>query len=163
MNNRSIRDAEHRLAHPCLTLLLAAAVIGFGAWARKAPAQEGPALVPAVSGISVQPSEQVFDTMCALDAAGFEAEENTLAEMPTRLALREQLLQLQGPATQAIRKFYREHVLASPTETLTPFMTFAVVSGPPPDFQLPDRDVLPPSVLIIDGFQSLLADFYRRV
>ena len=93
--------------------------------------------MPADSGISVQPNEQIFDTMCALDASGFEAEENTLAEMPARLALRERLLQLQGPATEAIRKFYREHVLASPTETLTPFMTFALVSGPPPDFQLP--------------------------
>jgi tetratricopeptide (TPR) repeat protein len=150
------------LACPCLPFLLGAAIIGFGAGARKSQAQEGSVQVPAVSGITVQLSEQVFDTMCALDASGFEAEENTLAEMPERLALRERLLQLQGPATQAIRKFYREHVLASPTETLTPFMTFAVVSGPPPDFQLPDRDVLPPSVLTIDGFQPLLADFYRE-
>ncbi len=115
------------------------------------------------NGISVQASEQIFDTMCALDAAGFEADESTLGEMPGRLALRQQMLELHGPAAEAIRKFYREHVLASSTETLTPFMTFALVSGPPPDFALPDnRDLLPPSVLTIDGFQSVLADFYRE-
>jgi hypothetical protein len=140
--------------------LLSAAVMVSAARAPRSRAQEVP--VAPDNGISVQPSEQIFDTMCALDAAGFEADESTLSEMPGRLALRQQLLQLQGPATAAIRKFYGDHVLADPTETLTPFMTFALVSGPPPDFALPDRDVLPPSVLTIDGFQPLLIDFYRE-
>jgi len=39
-------------------------------------------------GVSVEASEQVFSTMCALDAAGFNSDESTLAEMPSRLALR---------------------------------------------------------------------------
>ena len=39
------------------------------------------------------------------DAAGFGADESTLAEMPSRLALREDLLKLQGPATEALRKW----------------------------------------------------------
>lgn len=160
MNNRPIRNDAHRLARPCLTFLLAAAVVAFGASARKSQAQQ--AVAASDNGISVQSSQQIFATMCALDAAGFDADESTLGDMPARLALRQQLLQLQGPATDAIRKFYRDHQLASPTETLTPFMTFALVSGPPPVFQLADRDLLPPSVLTIDGFQPLLTDFYRE-
>ena len=144
-------------------------MIAFGACTARAQAQqpeqpEQPHYVPiGDNGISVQASEQIFDTLCALDAAGFEADESTLGEMPGRLTLRQQMLELHGPAAQAVRKFYRDHLLASPTETLTPFMTFALVSGPPPDFALPDnRDVLPPSVLTIDGFSTVLADFYKE-
>lgn len=166
MSNRPIPYSVYRLARPCLVIFLVAGIIAFGATARKSQAQQvqQPQFVEVGdNGISVQPSEQIFDTMCALDAAGFEADESTLGEMPGRLALRQQMLQLRGPATEAIRHFYRDHVLASPTETLTPFMTFALVSGPAPGFDLPDnRDMLPPSVLTIDGFQPLLTDFYRE-
>jgi hypothetical protein len=166
LSERPIQELVDRLARPCLIILFVAGAIAFGASARKSQAQQSqqPQYVPVGdNGISVQPSEQIFDTMSALDAAGFEADESTLGEMPGRLALRQEMLQLRGPATDAIRHFYRDHVLASPTETLTPFMTFALVSGPPPGFDLPEnRDLLPPSVLTIDGFQPLLTDFYRE-
>ncbi len=141
-----------------------AAVIAFGAAAHRSAAQESQ-YAPAANdnGVSVQSSQQIFATMCALDAAGFSAEETTLAEMPARLTLRQELLELHGPATEAVRHFYQDHALASPTETLTPFMTFALVAGPPPDFALPDnRDSLPPSVLTVDGFQPVLAAFYAE-
>ena len=169
MTHRPTPDAAVRFARLRLAFSLAAAIVVIGALAPPAPAQQPgqpqqPQYVPVGdNGISVQASEQIFDVMCALDAAGFEADESTLGEMPGRLALRQHMLELQGPATLAVRKFYREHLLGSPTETLIPFMTFALVSGPPPDFTLPDnRDLLPPSVLTIDGFQSVLADFYRE-
>ena len=101
--------------------------------------------------------------MCALDAAGFGADESTLAEMPSRLALREDLLKLQGPATEALRNFYREHALADPGETLSRYMAFALVAGPPAQFRFQvDRDLLPPDVLSLDGFQPILAAFYQE-
>jgi tetratricopeptide (TPR) repeat protein len=117
----------------------------------------------AVSGVSVEASQQVFSTMCALDAAGFNSDESTLAEMPSRLALRTELLNLQGPATLALRGYYRDHLLADPGETLSRFMTFALVVGPPPRFNfLLDRDVLPPDALAMEGFQEILANFYHE-
>jgi hypothetical protein len=141
--------------------VLLAAVAGIGASARKSQAQQ--AAPSSDTGISVDASPQIFATMCALDAAGFDADESTLSEMPARRALREDLLKMHGPATEAMRQFYRDHALASPTETLTPFMTFALVADLPPSFQLPgNTDSLPPSVLTIDGFQPLLAGFYRE-
>ncbi len=115
------------------------------------------------TGISVAASPQLFATMCALDAAGFEAHESTLAEMPARLALRDSLLKMQGPATDALRQFYRDHQLADPADTLSRYITFALVAGPPPDFQFHvDQSLLPPDVLAIDGFQKVLADFYHE-
>jgi tetratricopeptide (TPR) repeat protein len=156
-----IRKFAHKLATACSVLVLVAAAIGLGGSARKSQAQE--AAPPSDTGISVESSPQIFAVMCALDASGFDSQETTPAEMPAQRALREDLLKLQGPATQAMRQFYRDHALASPTETLTPYMTFALVADPPPSFQLPaNRDLLPPSVLTIDGFQDVISDFYKE-
>jgi Tetratricopeptide repeat len=151
----------HKLAAAYSMLVLATVTIGLGGMARNSQAQEAPP--PSDTGISVDASPQIFAVMCALDAAGFDSQEITPADMPARVALREDLLKLQGPATQALRQFYRDHALASSTETLTPYMTFALVADPPPGFQLPaNRDLLPPSVLTIDGFQEIISNFYQE-
>jgi Tetratricopeptide repeat len=114
-------------------------------------------------GISVEPSEEIFATMCALDAAGFQADESTLAEMPERLKLRGDLLKLHGPATEALRRFYRDHELGSPGETLSRYITFGLVIGAPPRFEYQmDYDLLPPDVISIENFQPILANFYRE-
>jgi tetratricopeptide (TPR) repeat protein len=114
-------------------------------------------------GISVESSVQIFATMCALDAAGFDADESTLAEMPARLALRGDLLKMQGPATEAVRQFYRDHALADPGENLSRYITFGLAIGPPPEFAYQfDHDLLPPDVLSIETFQPILANFYRE-
>jgi tetratricopeptide (TPR) repeat protein len=115
------------------------------------------------TGISVEASPQVFATMCALSAAGFHVDESALGEMPTRRALLEELMKTQGPATEALRQFYREHALASPSETLSRYITFALVVGPPPEFEYQaNRELLPPDVLTIEGFQEILAKFYQE-
>jgi len=115
------------------------------------------------SGISVQYSEQLFATMCALDAAGFQADESTLSEVPARLALRDHLLKMQGPATEALRKFYHDHEMADPSQTLSRYITFGLVAGPPPDFRFQmDQEALPPDVLGIQDFQDILAAFYQE-
>jgi hypothetical protein len=114
-------------------------------------------------GINVEANPQIFATMCALDAAGFDADESTLSEMPARLALRGDLLKIQGPSTDALRQFYRDHALANPGDTLSRYITFALAAGPPPTFEFEtDRELLPPDVLSIDGFQGVLAAFYRE-
>jgi hypothetical protein len=123
--------------------------------------QAGPAEVQ--TGVSVEASPSIFSVMCALDAAGFAADESTLTEMPSRLALRGELLKLQGPATEALRQFYRDYALADPGETLSRYITFALVIGPPPNFAfLLGHDVLPPDALAIEGFEEVLANFYHE-
>jgi hypothetical protein len=137
-----------------VAVLLASAIVASAA-ALKAQS-------PAES-ISVEASPQIFATMCALDAAGFDADESTLAEMPARLALRADLLKMHGEATETLRQFYKDHALADPADTLSRYITFALVAGPPPSFQFQmDTEQLPPDVLAIEGFQKLLADFYRE-
>lgn len=115
------------------------------------------------SGIAVEPSEQLFATMCAMDAAGFGENESTLADMPQSIALRADLLRMQGPVVTAIREFYREHMLGDPGETLSRYVTFGLVIGPPPAFAYSmNEDFLPPAAVALDGLQKLLGDFYRE-
>jgi hypothetical protein len=114
-------------------------------------------------GITVEASPQVFATMAALDAAGFDANADTSSDLPAWIALRADLLQTQGPATDAVRQFYRDHALANSSDTLSRYITFSLVAGAPPAFDLDsDREFLPPDVLSIDGFQNVLAAFYRE-
>jgi tetratricopeptide (TPR) repeat protein len=145
-----------------LRLIVTLAVCA-GAGPGLARAQTQPAAPVTYSGVSVEPSEQIFAIMCALDASGFGADDSTLGEMPGRLALRSDLLKLKGPAANALRDFYRSHALADPGENLSRYIAFALVAGPPPNFALQmEREMLPPEVLSIDGFQDVLADFYRE-
>ncbi|HEX4076554.1 MAG TPA: tetratricopeptide repeat protein [Candidatus Acidoferrales bacterium] len=145
--------------------LLAVFFAGLAALSLAAPveAQQPADANTNVTGISVQASPQVFATMCALGAAGYQVDESLLAQMPARRALRADLLKMQGPASDALRQFYQDHALADPGDTLSRYMTFAIVAGPPPDFNLPqNQELLPPDVVALDGFQEVLANFYRE-
>ena len=114
-------------------------------------------------GISVEASPQIFATMSALDAAGFDANTDTSSDLPAWVSLRADLLETHGPAADALRQFYRDHALGNSADTLSRYITFALVTGPPPAFEIDtDREYLPPDVLSIDGFQSVLAAFYRE-
>ena len=147
------------------------ALVAMGAAVRSARAQQAAQQPPEqvaqpsnYSGIAVQANPQVFATMCAMEAAGYEIDPAVLANAsPTLLALRNELLAERGPAAEALRAFYREHALADPTETLSPYVTFAIVAGPAPEFQLQgDSETLPPGVSSIDGFQAILSAFYKE-
>lgn len=129
---------------------------------RPKPRTKPQALVPEQSPINVELSPQIFATMCALDAAGFDVDESALADMPQRVKLRATLLAMKDPAADAVRQFYRQHALADPSEMLSQYITLALVMGPPPDFKfLGDAESLPPDALPIQGFQPLLATFYQ--
>jgi tetratricopeptide (TPR) repeat protein len=143
-------------------VIFAAIILLFGATAT--PTAPGQSRADATeTGVSVEASQQIFATMCALDAAGFGADESTLAEMPSRLALRGELLKLQGPATDALRQYYRDHALADPGETLSRYIAFALVVGPPPRFPfVMEQELLPPDVLVIQDFEEVLVTFYHE-
>lgn len=115
------------------------------------------------SPIVIEGNRQLFATMCALQAAGFEAEVSAAGFHPLRARLRAELMRQQGPATQALRRFYREHLLTDRATMLSRYVSFALVAGPPPKFNYTLRhDELPPDVLAIEDFNGVLADFYQE-
>lgn len=114
-----------------------------------------------VPTIRVTPSPQVFATLCALYAAGYPVPPAGVSPQLSQMVAR--LGALQGPSVAALRAFYRAHRAGSPTGTLSRYVSFAMVIGPPPSFQyvLP-KEELPPDVLALAGFRKLLSDFYAE-
>jgi hypothetical protein len=115
----------------------------------------------APNAIRVEPSPQLFATLCALYAAGYP-----VMPSPTPDALQDlvrKMGRLQGPAVENLRQFYREHRQSSAEATLASYVSFALVAGAPPDFQYQvPQEGLPPDVRALAGFREVLADFYRE-
>src|SRR5690242_2700404 len=115
------------------------------------------------NAITVDGSEAMFTTMCALLAAGFESNVSSDNWTAFRAQMRERLRQQQGPAVDAIRQFYRQHELRDPGATLSRYLWFGLVSGPAPAFQpILRRDELPPEVVALLGFSDLLSSYYKE-
>jgi hypothetical protein len=113
--------------------------------------------------ISVDGSEAMFTTMCALLAAGFESDISAANWSPLRAQLRERMQHQQGPAVDAVREFYKRHQLADASAMLSQYIWFGLVSGPAPAFRLTlRRDELPPEVLALEGFSEILAAYYKE-
>src|SRR5438067_2247573 len=157
----------------CVTMALQAAAQD----ASRAPAQvqaqapprvQGPvatsrAQMPPPNAVTVDGSEAMFTTMCALLAAGFESNVSSDNWTAFRAQMRERLRQQQGPAVDAVRQFYRQHELRDPGATLSRYLWFGLVSGPAPAFQpILRRDELPPDVIALEGFSEILSNYYQE-
>src|SRR3984893_18558314 len=113
------------------------------------------------TNITVDGSEAMFATMCALLAAGFEADVSSENWTPMRAQLRDRLQHQQGPAVDAVREFYKKHELASAGAMLSQYVWFGLVSGPAPKFTPTlRRDELPPEGIALEGFSEILSAYY---
>jgi len=132
------------------------------------PAAQTPALRPRTRSspqttVSVDGSEAMFTTICALLAAGFESNVSSDNWTAFRAQMRERLRQQQGPAVEAVREFYRQHELRDPGATLSRYLWFGLVSGPAPAFQpVLRRDELPPEIVALEGFSEILSNYYQE-
>jgi hypothetical protein len=130
--------------------------------------QAPPATTPrmhgsAVTNVSVDGSEAMFTTMCALLAAGFESDVSAANWHAVRAQIRERAQHQQGPAVDAVREFYKKHQLADEGAMLSQYIWFGLVSGPAPKFALTlRRDELPPEVIALEGFSEILAAYYQE-
>jgi Tetratricopeptide repeat len=113
------------------------------------------------TNITVDGSEAMFTTMCALLAAGFESQVSSDGWTPFRTQLRDRMEHAQGPAVDALREFYQKHQLNDPGAMLSQYIWFGLVSGPAPKFTpTMKRDELPPEVITLEGFPEILSAFY---
>ena len=114
-----------------------------------------------VTNVTVDGSEAMFTTMCALLAAGFEANVSSDNWTPMRAQLRDRMQHQQGPAVDAVREFYKRHELADAGAMLSQYIWFGLVSGPAPKFTSTlRRDELPPEVIALEGFSEILSAYY---
>lgn len=127
------------------------------------PLPPAPKRAAPVTNVTVDGSEAMFTTMCALLAAGFESNVSAENWHPLRARLRDQMQHQQGPAVDAVRVFYKEHVVRDPGALLSRYIWFGLVSGPAPKFQIAlRRDDLPTELLALDGFSEILSNYYQE-
>ena len=113
--------------------------------------------------VTVDGSEAMFTTMCALLASGYEADVSAEKWSPMRAQLRDRLQHQQGPAVEVLRNFYHQHELADPGAMLSRYIWFGLITGPAPDFKPTlRRDELPPEVIALEGFQEILSSYYKE-
>lgn len=121
-----------------------------------------PTVAPATA-TTIDTSEAMFTTMCALYAAGYEGNANTDNWSAYRTQMRERLRVQQGPAVDALKEFYKSHQFRDPAAMLSRFVWFGLVSGPAPKFKpILRRDELPPDVLDLEGFSDILSNYYTE-
>jgi tetratricopeptide (TPR) repeat protein len=136
--------------------------------AQTAPAQSTPPgrlgmHTSPITNVSVDGSEAMFTTMCALLAAGFESDVSAANWHPLRAQLRERMQHQQGPAVDAVREFYKKHQLADEGAMLSQYIWYGLVSGAAPKFDLTlRRDELPPEVIALEGFSEILSAYYQE-
>ena len=113
--------------------------------------------------MTVDGSEAMFTTMCALLAAGFESDISGDNWSAFRAQMRERMQHQDGPAVQALREFYQAHRVKDEGLMLSGYLWFGLVSGPAPNFPLTlRRDELPPEVLTLEGFSEILSNYYKE-
>jgi len=157
-----------RLVIVVLISLLSSAALSATANSQTPAPQSAPPVGPRLhaspaTNVSVDGSEAMFTTMCALLAAGFESNVSAANWHPVRAQLRERMQHQQGPSVDAVREFYSKHQLADEGAMLSQYIWFGLVSGPAPKFELTlRRDELPPEVIALEGFSEILAAYYQE-
>ncbi|MBI3405346.1 MAG: hypothetical protein HY046_07790 [Acidobacteria bacterium] len=115
------------------------------------------------SGATIESNVSLFTTMCALQAAGYGSELSTAGLNPVRARVRSEMLRVHGPAVDALRAFYRSRRSKSNSETLSRYISFALVTGPPPKFAFSvPMEQVPDDARQLEGFNEILAEFYRE-
>ena len=128
-----------------------------------------PAHLPdVVSPVSIQHNQQLFAALCAAYAGGYPIEPPE-SQTSFRIALLRELnrqgafSKTPGPALAALREFYRKHESADPAATLARYVSYALLMGAPPRFELTvSREEEPPDVLALEGFSEVLAAWYQE-
>ena len=105
---------------------------------------------------------RMFTVMAAINAAGYDDGLNASGHSPIRTALRKDLESLGPNMTARLRTFYEQHKQDDPELDLSQYISFALMCGEPPYFDLKAEvpTDLPVDVRPIRGLSVLLSEFY---
>lgn len=106
---------------------------------------------------------RMFTVLAAINLAGYDDGLNAAAASPVRTALREDLKSLDPGMAMRLRTFYDEHKLDDPELDLSQYISFALMCGEAPHFDLRAEvpTDLPVDIRSIRGLSRLLREFYE--
>ena len=105
----------------------------------------------------------LFSTLAAINAAGYDAglDSPLNQKYKVRTQIREALAARKIPCLGELKAFYQEHKKPSDSANLGQYISFALIAGDAPKFELPAGEV-PPDVEPLRAFSDLLARFYKE-
>ena len=108
-------------------------------------------------------SPALFSVLAAINAAGYDADLDSLANHPLRGAIRRELATLKTPSLEELRSFLARHRQKDWTAELSQYVSFALSVDGPPNFKYRFLShQLPPDVTPLEGFDDLMRRFYRE-
>ncbi len=108
-------------------------------------------------------NQALFTVLAAINAAGYDDQNDSPSTNPFRHALRAKLGAQNLDSVYALRRFYRDHALKDPKAELSRYISYALLINGPPDFDYRDPDLVRPGdASSIEGLSPLLAAFYKE-
>ena len=123
-----------------------------------------PARSQSAGNVLLEPNEQLFCVLAAVNAAGYDAGLGATGAGSTRQIVREYLQAQNAPILADLKKFYDQHrVKDDPGRELGQYVSLALMVGSPPDFRLtvPEPE-LPPDARDVAGILPLLRTYYAQ-
>ncbi|MBL8178133.1 MAG: tetratricopeptide repeat protein [Bryobacterales bacterium] len=103
----------------------------------------------------------LFSVMAAMNAAGYDAEIGSPSNHALRHELRKHLAAKNLPVVADLKRFFREHKQETDAQTLSQYVSFALVTDGPPNFKFRFRsNEIPPEVTALEGLQDLMKRFH---
>jgi len=108
-------------------------------------------------------SQSLFSVMAAINAAGYDADLGSPLNSPVRELVRREIAAKNPPVLEDLRAYFKAHRRDNWSAELAQYISFALSVDGPPDFNYRYKQIdLPPDVLPLEGFRSLLVRFYRE-
>ncbi len=106
---------------------------------------------------------RMFAVLAAINVGGYDEGLNAEAASPVRVALREDLDSIDSGMRSRLRTFYEQHRLDDPELDLSQYISFSLMCGEPPYFDLRAEvpTDLPLDIRPIRGLSGLLREFYE--
>ncbi len=108
-------------------------------------------------------SQTLFATLVAINAAGYDTgiDSPVNEQYKLRTQIREELAKRKLTSLLEIRTFYQAHKKPNGGADLGQYISFALLAGDPPKFELPTME-LPADAEAMRPFSELLARFYKE-
>jgi tetratricopeptide (TPR) repeat protein len=108
-------------------------------------------------------SPALFSVMSAINAAGYDADLESPSNSPLRAQVRAAIAARKPPVLPELREYFKAHRQRDWTAELSQYVSFALSVDGPPEFKYRYKPhELPPDVLPLETFRSLLQRFHRE-
>ena len=108
-------------------------------------------------------SETLFTVLAALNAGGYDYDQDSTANSPVRKQIRDLITARHLDSVEDLKTFFAAHRLQDPRAEFNQYVSFALTVDGPPDFHSRMKpEETPPDVRKLDGLDVRIARFYRE-